>query len=230
MKKKMTMLCFAPKFNTKGRKDATGAFIPEAKRFLEHHGQDPSMLHLIDNTQSKAQMRQWVLLSLGDFKNHHLDGVFFFCHGWRRGIQFGFTTKGLKRLATAIFDAADQNPRLCFYSCDVGRDADRKRTDDLKAFGGDGGFADEMRDALCRAGARWCRVDGHTTPGHTTRNPHVRRFDGNGSTIGAQGGYYIIPRTKKALFKKWREALRGELRFDYPIMSVDMIVQELQGR
>jgi hypothetical protein len=225
--KKMTMLCFAPAFNTKGRKDATGAFIPEAKRFLEHHGQNESMLRLIDNTQNKAQMRKAVLRHLKEFAGHGLDGVFFFCHGWRRGIQFGFTSKNLKKLAAAIFDACDQNPRMVFYSCDVARDSDRHRADDLKTMGGDGGFADEMRDALCMAGARWCRVDGHTTRGHTTRNPHVRRFEGNGSHVGGLGGYYIVPRQKKKLFKKWRELLRTDFRFDYPFRSSELILIEV---
>jgi hypothetical protein len=218
----MTMLCFAPAFNTKGRKDATGAFIPEAERFLKHHGQDSSMLRLIDNMQNKTQMRRAVLKHLKEFSCHGLDGVFFFCHGYRRGIQFGFTTKGLKKLATAIFDACDENPRVCFYSCDVGRDSDRKRTDDLKTFGGDGGFADEMRDALCKAGSRWCRVDGHTT-----RNPHVRRFEGDGSMVGGKGGYYIVPRQKKKLFKKWRELLRTAFRFEYPFMSTEVILDDV---
>jgi hypothetical protein len=229
-----TMLCIAPMHNTKGRKDATGAFIPEAKRFLEFHKQDSSMLHLIDNHLTKKEMMSQVLSLLSDFggiwpNGRPLEGIFFFCHGYRKGIQFGFTTKSVDPLAEAIHAACGERPIVTFYSCDVARDPDRSRFDDLEGLGGDGGFADEMRDALCRVDSNFCIVDGHTTVGHTTKNPHVRRFNGDGSFKGGIGGYYIVPRQKKNLFKKWRKALRGDLRFEYPFMSADHIVSSLSG-
>jgi hypothetical protein len=219
-----TMLCFAPRYNTKGRKDATGAFIPEAKRFLAFHDQEPTMLHLVDNNLSPKWMREAVLSAIRA-PSHRLEGVFFFCHGYRSGIQFGITKRHVDDLAKAIHDACGTLAVVVFYSCDVARDADRKRTDDLATIGGDGGFADEVRDALCRAGADYCTVDGHTTAGHCTRNPHVRRFCGDGSRSGGSGGYYIVPRQKAKLFKKWRKLLGTDMRFEYPFMDAGRIME-----
>lgn len=215
-------LCFAPQHNTKGRRDAD-EFKRQAKYFLQHHQQDPSMLHVINNKMTKAKMRQEVLDIIAE--NEGIIGVFFFCHGYRTGIQFGFDVKTVDALAVAIREATVcRDVAVCFYSCDVARDADRNRQDDLAdVMGGDGGFCDEMRDALCRAGAIYCHVDGHTTTGHTTRNPFVRRFRGDGSTTGGVGGFYIVPRTNKKLWPKWRKALRTTFRFDYPVLTVQEI-------
>jgi hypothetical protein len=221
-----TLLCFAPQHNTKGRKDAD-EFKRQAGYFLEHHGEDPDMRVIFDNRKSKAVMRAQVIEAIHD--HTRLAGVFFFCHGYRKGIQPGFDTKNLDGLAEAIYDATGQAPVVCFYSCDVARDGDRDRQDDLKTMGGDGGFCDEVRDALCRAGAISCRVDGHTTTGHTTRNPHVRRFLGNCSPTGGVGGFYIVPRTNKKLWKVWREQLRTTYRFDYPLDSEAEILAYLNS-
>lgn len=223
-----SMLCCAPMHNTKGRRDATGAFIPEAKRFLRYHSQHEDMLVLIDNSRSKATMRAQVEKAVEYCGHGELVGVHFFCHGWRKGIQFGYTLTNTEKLCRAIRAASSSSPVVTFYSCDVGRDADRDRQDDLRTMGGDGGFADEFRDELCRHGADCCRVDGHTTTGHTTRNPHVRRFLGDGSPCGGSGGFYIVPRQKKELFKLWRSALRTDFRFRFPYMTQAEIMAYLR--
>jgi len=71
---------------------------------------------------------------------------------------------------------------------------------------GDGGFADKLRDAFCEAGMTWVKVYAHTTAGHTTRNPYVRIFEGQGSPIGGIGGQLLVQPGAK-LWKTWRSAL-----------------------
>jgi hypothetical protein len=214
-------------YNTKGRRDATGAFQPEAKRFLKYHKQSFDNLFLIDNKQTRAKMRKQVLKIL---RSLHCSNpcIAFFCHGYRLGIQFGFCVGHAGSLARAI---TKLNPvSVVFYSCDVARDRDRSRRDDITdTIGGDGGFADVVRDEFAAAGARWgMNVDGHTTPGHTTRNPFVRRFAVE-STDGGRGGYYIVSRKQKKLWSKWRQELKTDFRFMYPILPTTAILDYLEG-
>jgi hypothetical protein len=213
------VIAFAPKFNTKGRKDATGAFQPEARAFLKFHEQPTEHLFLIDNTSSPEAMRQAVISALKEFGDP-LCGVAFFCHGTRRGIQLGFDFQTAAALASAIYpDPGHLSVPL--YACDTGRDRDANRLDDLEAIGGDGGFADMLRDALCRDGISGCNVDAHTTAGHTTRNPNVRRFRG-ASAAGGPGGYYIVPQRSRN-WKTWRKMLLTTFRYEFPFLDDDDI-------
>jgi len=237
-------IVFAPKYNTK-RADATGAFQPEARRFMERHGISSDLYHLVDNTgrgnpggkpgpKDKARMKRQVLEAIDStlHVNAELRGVAFFCHGYRTGIQFGITNKDVGALASSIASASHPTVRVPLYACDTGRDKDRNRKDDLEAFGGDGGFADSLRDALCVQAARDNVVWAHTTAGHTTRNPHVRVFMGLGSEYGNTGGFYVVARNNRKLWKAWRQALRAKgstLRYDFPFMEVAEIHRFLSG-
>jgi len=151
----------------------------------------------------------------------------FFCHGYKRGIQLGFDLSTIGQLVDAVKTHARNDLSVCFYACDCGRDIDSDSMDDLDEFGGDGGFADEVRDALCRAGIVWCDVYAHTTAGRADANPNVRLFQGTGSPSGGVGGFYIVRKGSK-LWPKWRKALRtGDFRWRMPFMSVHEIHAEL---
>lgn len=209
----MTALAFAPLHNSNGKKDATGAFQPEASKFCMTI---PAATHLIlvDNHLPAAKMRAFVLATIAE---HKPDRLAFFCHGWATGIQFGFGLAHIKQLAEAI--ATIDRPIVTLFCCLTGKD-------DAGHVGGDGHFADRLRDALCAAGAVECRVDAHTTAGHTTMNPHVRRFDGLGSPIGGCGGQWIVAPGSK-LWPKWKAALRGDLRFRFSEMEIGEIHEEV---
>jgi hypothetical protein len=223
------VLVFAPQYNTAGKKaDATGAFQPEAQAFARHHGVPKNQVVYVDNTLSKREMRQTVLGVVAAFRQGASggkppDAVAFFCHGQGKRIQFGFDTTNVADLAKAMTGIVA--PRVALYACNTGKASDAEA---LAAFGGDGGFADALRDALCQAGATECQVDAHTTAGHTTMNPNVRRFQGMGSPVGGVGGFYIVHPKQKNLWKKWRTVLREtNLRFDFPFMSVAEIHKAL---
>lgn len=222
----MQCIAFAPRHNTK-RVDATGAFQPEAKRFLDYWHADVTQLYLINNLQSQVNQRNLVLDILQSKAGAGGDiMVAFFCHGFKSGIQLGFRLGQADDLAQAIAALGDVHVRVPLYACDCARDLDRDRMDDLEALGGDGGFADVLRDALTAAGAVYARVDAHTTAGHTSRNPNVRRFDGDGMVGPGPGGYYLIPHGDPQ-WKAWRQALRGTMRFEYPGLTQDQIRERL---
>jgi hypothetical protein len=101
-------------------------------------------------------------------------------------------------------------------------DLDKQLEDDLTEFGGDGGCADEMRDAMCRAGMVNCRVTAHATVGHTNKNRWCKFFDGQGSPVGGVGGQMPVP-PNNPLWKKWQKALRDEktgFKYAFPYMSI----------
>lgn len=211
----MRVLSLAPLYNSPGKRDATGAFQPEARLFeIALPAGSVSLNATIDNSRPAAKMRAEVAARIRGFAPSVLD---FFCHGWRTGVQFGWSLDSIDTLASVIAEACPTDaPIVALYACSTASGG----------VGGDGGFADQLRDALCQAGAVNCRVDAHDRAGHTTRNPYVRRFEGQGSAVGGQGGQWIVA-PGSALWSKWRAALRGDLRLRFPLMPVSDIHAEL---
>jgi len=203
-------LAFAPRNNAEGKRDATGAFQPEARAWAAHVG--GAEVAIFENERPKRLRKAEVLERIRGAKN--LSQLAFFCHGWTNGIQAGIGVPDLPELAAALEETSPNvDVRVTLYCCSTGGGGN----------GGDGGFADELRDALCRRGMVRCVVDAHTTPGHTTTNPHVRRFVGTGTEHGGAGGSWIVS-PGSALWPRWRSMLRsGDLRFSFPLLGVEEI-------
>lgn len=217
------IIAFAPKHNSPDKKDATGAFLPEARSFLEQHEvRSAGRLVIVDNHGTPLAMRKAQLAPLGE-EAKSVRCVALFCHGWRTGLQLGWTLANHATLGAAIAGAITENAAITLYACDAGRDDDRDREDDLHdGPGGEGGFADVLRDSIVRLRPDWRGwVDAHTTAAHTTKNPDVRRFDSGG------GSAYIVSR-ESPRWKRWREALReGSLRHRFPFLTRDEVHAEL---
>ncbi len=229
------IIVFAPDHDKPGKADAR-EFKKEARRFMAHHSIPEENLYIINNKRTKIQMRQDVLKHIKNFPND-IDSYMFSCHGFKSGFQFGFRIKHIPQLIRAMAKrfvyvpgVHDDSlyPLVSFYACDMARNLDRDRKNDLDKFGGDGGFADEFRDELCRQGFIYCRVMAHTSAGHAFRNPNARFFEGMGSPEGGTGGFYVVHRKDgNGLWKKWVAALKTDFRFDFPYMSVPAIYQHL---
>lgn len=213
--------CFRPAHNTPGKKDVTGAFEPELGAFCKAHRDEQTTEVIVDNRLPMAERRASVLKALRG-EQSLVDAVAFFCHGWKSGIQLGFTNAHVRELAT-VLDAFGVEG-VILYCCSTGGDVQTKKSSPGT---GDGSFADRLRDALCAAGQTDCRVVAHTTVAHTTKNPHVRFFDGMGSPVGGAGGYFPVAPGSK-LWPKWRRALQTtDFRFRFPFMAVGDIHDEL---
>jgi hypothetical protein len=218
------ILALAPRWNSAGRKDATGAFQPEALAFAARHEVPRGNVVWIDNRLSRPAMREAVLAQVARVREEAgvVEALALFCHGLTTRIQFGFGLADAGALAAAL--GGFPEVRVALYACNAARGAG------ADVAGGDGGFADRLRDALCETGAVDCQVDAHGTAGHTTWNPFVRRFQGMGSAAGGVGGFHVVSPSHKALFRKWRTALRTTpLRFDFPFLSVAEIHERIAG-
>lgn len=219
----MRALVFAPMHNSDGKRDATGAFIPEARGFCLHHKLMPDhVVKLFNNYLPMEARAVQVTLWIRRAVPRSVDTVALFGHGWKEGIQHGFRLGDAARLAQALSEVCTKTPTIILYCCDTGRDDDAERDDDKQAApGGDGGFADKLRDELGRR-AIAATIYAHTTAGHTTCNPWVRRFDPGEMC----GGHYVISR-QSDLWQDWCRALRGTLRFRFPFMTTEEIEREL---
>lgn len=226
------LLIFIPRYDSPGKKDVRGAFRPEAESFRKLC-MSQSRIVEIDNRLPFPKRRIRVLESLFEAQNElrKYDSVAFFCHGWRNGIQLGFTKQQTGDLAASIFRATSFSlPVVPLYCCSTGEDP---QDSPITAAGtGDGSFADALRDELCRQGAIECRVMAHTTVAHTTSNPNVLFMDGMGSHVGGSGGYTPVS-PKSELWSEWKRALRerskSTLRFRMPYMGVNDIHEELSA-
>jgi hypothetical protein len=244
-------IIFTPNKNTKRdkntgklRPDYTGAFKPEAQRFAEFWGMTWANIVKIDVDKSKKEMRRDVCNAIVESTKNgrKLRVIAFFCHGWKTGIQLGFDTKNVGVLAHVLKNRVVKNVVVPLYCCSTGRDSDSEISDDIDPgfVGGDGGFADVLRDMLCaETNAIRCRVVAHVTAGHTTLNPWVRYFEGANMPFGGTGGFWVV-RPKGPLWRKWIRWLRGKdpknlkrlvgNAYGFPFLSAEYIRDELINR
>jgi hypothetical protein len=174
----------------------------------------------VDLSESKLTRQARFFEVIAGLAKPPLDCLAWFGHGLPRSLpQPWIGLKDVDHFASVFASSKVPRQTVVLYACSTG----------AGGVGGDGGFADALRDALCRAGSVNCRVVAHVTAGHATRNPNVRFFDGMGSATGGAGGYYPVA-PGSALWKKWVRALREtDMRFRFPFLSVAEIHAELAG-
>lgn len=210
----MTVLAIAPAHNTGAKKDATGAFQPEALAFAKMHA---GRRMLFDNTAPAKARFANVIDYLTPHRN--VECVAFFCHGLKTGLQIGATMRNVHALAATLRTCGVRSVAL--YACDAARDLDADQHDDLDdGDAGAGGFASALSGALPGV-----PVYAHPTTAHTTRNPHVRVFTG-----GGDGAWLVEPGSP--WWRHWRAALQDDaaLRLGFPLWSRERLVVELASR
>lgn len=212
-------------------------FAPEAKsfmgeeklRFCNQFGPDVQD-HEIDCDQPYGVRQKRVLDLIAQQKEMSL--LAFFCHGWPSGIQLGFDFRSIDRLVAGIAKVATPDVVIPIYGCLTADNPKLAQGGDGVA--SDGGFADQMRDRLCKAGLTRCRIYGHTTAGHATMNPNVVLFAGDGTAEGATdkayvgGKWLVAPRSPQ--WGRWYARLhdvKDPLRFWFPLLSAEKLAQEL---
>lgn len=200
----------------KMRGDWSGAFLPEAVRFGRLHKAPPERLVKIDISRDRAARLQQVLAAVERCGSISL--LAFFCHGWRGGLQLGPYSQDVAALVRVLGPRARHDLAVVLYACSAGGGTE----DGPEGPGGEGGFADALRDALVREGLP-AQVDAHTCVGHTCRNPYVRRFSRDTATGGA---WLVAP--DDPLWKTWRARMHDtDLRHRFPLLTPEQIRQEL---
>jgi hypothetical protein len=190
--------------NSLGKSDGD-EFKREAHRFARHHGAHTVALECIELAAWRSARRKQLLAALG--ARQPLNVLAFFCHGRMRSLpQLDWNMANVDELAAAIAASSRNDVRIALYACSAG--AGTKP-------GGDGGFADALRDQLVARGVA-AQVDAHWGAGHTTERPFVRRFDG--AQQGNGGTWLVEPHGP--LWRRWVRALDDTtLKYDFPLMT-----------
>lgn len=211
------ILAITPATNTPGKKDLTGAFLPEARHLCKLH---KGHIRTFRNRKPKPARFEELMGVLAKYEGAGLSAVMFLCHGYRTGLQPGVTLENAADAARAV---RATGARVCtLYACDAARDSDKDRADDMiEGPGGAGGVA----SIFARAGLL---VDAHVTAAHTTINPFVRRFSPDDDSDA--GDWIVKPRS--ALWRTWREALHDDrtFRLSFPFRSTAEIRADLEAR
>lgn len=173
-------LAFTGDANRPGKKDWSGAFLPEAKRYVGSSGQ----VCQLSLTAGRAWQREQIERIIAEVKP---DEVAFFCHGYSLKLELGYDTSNVDRLAAALAKVGCH--RVALYACSTGGHRTK-------------GFAAKLRDAMCEAGLD-ARVVAHETAGHTSMNPKKRLF----SAPAGSPGVDIVER-KSPLWSTWAKRLR----------------------
>jgi hypothetical protein len=222
------MLLFVPDQDSPGKKDVTHAFLPEARAFARHHKADPdNVVHRFPANAALDQRRAVCSIALRAAKD--LEVLGFFCHGWKGGLQAGYMRAHCQTLSRIIAQVMRPTAYVALFACSAAADMDDDEVDDRSpGIGGDGGFADTLRDA-CEFLGRRITVAGHSTVGHCSQNPYVRYFAPD--CAGKGGRWFVEP--KSALWPAWCRALndpRSTLRFRFYRMTADEVAAELTSK
>jgi len=215
-------LIITPDRNTHSN-DYTGAFHPESQTFIQVVPGQHKLIQIDVSKGMPVRMRQ--LFAELEACSNSFSAVAFFCHGWADGIQVGVRRTNIPELVRLLCKVTKNGTdaknvlHVPLYCCSTAAATDTP--EGASETGGDGGFADLLRDSFCAQGKPWIRVYAHTTKGHTTMNPQVRVFEGKGSTVGMAGGEALVrqPPPKNALWPLWRDALTCRPPFDKGTMT-----------
>ncbi len=213
----MKAVAIVPAFNTPGinkrtkraYSDATSVFQPEAHKWLAVNGLDGPVIPF-DNLRPKPRRMEEVLRKLAAVDGP-IDVLACFCHGLKDGLQWIKSLDNIPEVSQAILRL--RPAVVLLMTCDAARDLDGDRQDDIRpGTGGDGGFADSLRDHLSSLGLP-VTIYAHAVDGHATKNPYVRRF-----TPGIQAGadFVVSPGSKE--WRTWKSRLqdpKDSLRYTY---------------
>lgn len=218
----MNTLVIYSSVNTEGKKDATGAFIPEAEEFGRMYDVPGADRLGVDCLHYLARHRREDVCSfLRNKKDIDLIGIF--CHGWPNGLQIGFNKQHIHLLVQYLKLCCRKDVKIVLYACSTASNKENRKMKMPFNVGPatDRGFADSLRDSMLKDGFLGGWVDAHKTAGHTTRNPFVVRFYVEPTfedTWDLPGGEWLVS-PKSKLWRDWRPLLQTDFRFKFPVMD-----------
>lgn len=216
----MRILSLYSSVNVHGN-DARGAFVPQAIRFKKVREAMGDTVESLPFDPTSKTVAADVLKMIANAQP--FDAFIYFGHGTRRGLpSASMSFASIPKLSAALIaKAIGQKLFVVLYACSTANSPDAKAVET-----GDGGFADQLRDALSLGGVRgW--VDAHTIAGHTTINRFTRRFHMDGKAAGIGGTWLVAPGS--TLWKAWGDLLKKDegFRFGFPFLDEAGVAKRL---
>ena len=205
--------------------DAGGAFIPEAINFNKHRTAQGDTVQVIPFKNSLPQGKRLdEFLKLIDGANP-FDAFVYLGHGLRNGLpSAGLTQASRKRFTDLLIKKAKNKKSLyvTLFACSAAETTTGQP-------GGEGGFADKVRDDLVDAGFTQGWIDAHSVPGHATQNSMLRRFYLSKEQEASGGSWLVAPGSPE--FAQWRKKLnspwkKDPFRFNFPYMTATQVLAE----
>jgi hypothetical protein len=221
-------LVFYVPTNSKGKRDGD-EFRREATSFIKANNGYLVPVEYRRGMDDAKRMRDEINRAIFDYceKGEKFDCVALFCHGWANGVQVGYRVSDgtVADLAEDLSAVLEPHGCVALYCCSTAHDRDDYDDEEIGA-GTQGGFADELYRELDMLHVEGIKVDAHFTKGHTTRNPFVVRFEKMTPTV-YNGDWLIEPGTTH--WRRWVQALKGEMRLRFPLLSRSEIERDLYG-
>ena len=221
----MNILVLHASENTGNVNDATGAFIPEAINFNKHRTSKGDVVQVFPfkNTAAPAKRFEEVLKLIEGA--NPFDAFVYLGHGLRNALpSAGVTQANRKKLTDLLVKKSKSKKKLyvTLFACSTAETTTGQP-------GGEGGFADKVRDDLVEAGFTEGWIDAHPVPGHATQNSLVKRFYLSKEEAAKGGNYIVAPGSPE--FKKWKTKLNSKwrddpFRFDFPFLTTTEILNE----
>lgn len=180
-------LIFCTPENRIGKHDGD-EFLREAIRFRDIHGGD---LVLLEGTK-KQKLDGWTT-ACQNRAGSNAKVVAFFGHGMPNSLPGLWSVNTLQRCADSLALCLAQDGDVVLYSCQAGLPL---------------GFADQLCKACQRAWGFTGRIWGHTTAGHTTKNPNCTVYP-----AVTEGAWVVAPRSK--LWSAWVSAMKTDYRYHF---------------
>jgi hypothetical protein len=209
--------CFAPKFNSDKRNDATGAFLPYMEAFGRlYGGGNGRVAQLPFDNHASAASGFGAISAAMDQTPGKLDAIVYLGHGEPYGmVSSEIYGKDIQKFAHLVRRKCVHGVTVVLYACSCGK---------IDYPGGS--FASKLAVALGDIGAT---VFGHHNVGHTTTNANLYRYssDGRGVLVAPIGKFTAFNRMMKA--ESIDEKPRGNtaLWARVPFMTPDEIRAEV---
>jgi hypothetical protein len=209
--------CFAPKFNSDKRNDATGAFLPYMEAFKHLYGGGRGNVATLPFDNHAAATTGFGAISAA-FEQipGKLDAIVYFGHGEPYGmVSSEIYLKDVQKFAQLIRRKSAHGVRIVLFACSCGK------------FDYPGGsFAAKLAVALRDIEAV---VFGHHNVGHATTNANIYRYsgDGRGTAVAPTGKFTAFDRMLKAESLDQNPRRNNAFWARFPFMTSDEIRAEV---
>lgn len=209
--------CFAPKFNSAKRMDATGAFLPYMEAFQRLYGGGRGRVATLPfDNHANANAEFAAISAAFEQVPGKLDAIVYFGHGEPYGmVSSDIYAKDIQKFAHLIRRKSVHGVKVVLYACSCG-----------KVDYPGGSFASKLAVALGDINAT---VFGHHNVGHTTTNANIYRYsaDGRGHPVAPPGKFAIFDRMLKTESIDQNPRRNNAFWARFPFMTPDEIRAEV---